>query len=272
MKPKIIFFGSDKYSEIVLDAIKKDSRFRIIKIKNTADVGVLASYGKILPKEILNIPKQGILNIHPSLLPKYRGPSPVQTAISNGEKKTGVSIIKIDKKVDHGPIVAQFEEDIRPDDTAGTLYFRLFQEGTKVLLTILPAYLEGRIKLRQQDHSQATFTKLLKKDDGFISPEVLGIIAPKRGSTSKYKLGPSNLEPTPENLERFIRAMNPWPGAWTEIRMTGDKKQKTVKRLKVLKAHLENNKLVLDQVQLEGKKPVSWEQFKQGYPEAKFVS
>lgn len=259
MKPKIIFFGSDKYSEIVLDAIKKDSRFQIIKIKNTADVGVLASYGKILPKEILNIPKQGILNIHPSLLPKYRGASPVQAAIAAGDKVTGVSIIKMDEKMDHGPIVTQFKEPIKPDDTAETLYFRLFREGAKVLLTILPAYLEGRIKTRQQDHSQATFTKLLKKENGFIPP---GIIAPKRGPSSKWK--------SPENLERFIRAMSPWPGAWTEIKVTRNKKQVT-RRLKILKAHLEAGKLILDQVQLEGKKTVSFKQFQEGYPEAKII-
>lgn len=270
MKPKIIFFGSDKYSEIVLDAIKKDSRFRIIKIKNTADVGVLASYGKILPSEILAIPKHGILNIHPSLLPKYRGPSPVQTAILNGEKKTGVSIIKIDEKMDHGPIVAQFEEDIRPGDTAESLYFRLFEEGAKVLLTILPAYLKGRIELREQDHSQATFTRLLKKEDGFIPSELfVPKQSPSRGSTSNYKLSPYNLEPTPENLERFIRTMTPWPGAWTLLRLRSSGQ---AKRLKILKAHLEGGKLILDQVQLEGKKPVSWKQFQEGYPEAKLVS
>lgn len=248
MKPKIIFFGSDKYSEIVLEAIKKDSHFQIItNLKDKPDVGVLASYGKILPKEISNIPKHGILNIHPSLLPKYRGASPVQAAILAGEKEAGVSIIKMDEKMDHGPIISQFKEEIRPEDTAEILYSRLFEEGAKVLVTILPAYLEGRIELREQDHSQATFTRLLKKEDGKI-----------------------NWTWDQEKIERFIRAMFPWPGAWTEIKVTRNKKQAT-RRLKILKAHLEAGKLVLDLVQLEGKKPVTWKQFQEGYPEAKLI-
>ncbi|PJC27986.1 methionyl-tRNA formyltransferase, partial [Candidatus Shapirobacteria bacterium CG_4_9_14_0_2_um_filter_39_11] len=157
MKPKIIFFGSDKYSQIVLKALEKDRRFQIVKnLKDKPDVGVLASYGKILPSEILAIPKYGILNIHPSLLPKYRGASPVQAAILAGDKETGVSIIKMDEKVDHGPIVAQFAEKILLTDTAESLYQHLFTSGAEVLLTILPAYLKDQIELRQQNDSQST--------------------------------------------------------------------------------------------------------------------
>ena len=254
MKPKIIFFGSDKYSQIVLKALEKDKRFQIVKnLKDKPDVGVLASYGKILPSEILTIPKYGILNIHPSLLPKYRGASPVQAVILADDKETGVSIIKMDKKVDHGLIVAQFTEKILPIDTTESLYQRLFTSGAEVLLTILPAYLNGQIKSRQQDNSQATYTKKLSRDDGKID----------------WKW-------SPEKIERHVRAMHPWPGAWTTIQMTEDRKQKTVKRLKILKAHLENLSpdtcyLIPDLVQLEGKKPVSWKQFCEGYPKTKLI-
>jgi len=264
MKPKIIFFGSDKYSQIVLKALEKDKRFQIVKnLKDKPDVGVLASYGKILPSEILAIPKYGILNIHPSLLPKYRGASPVQAVILAGDKETGVSIIKMDERVDHGPIVAQFAEKILPTDTAESLYQRLFTSGAEVLLTILPTYLKDQIKLRQQDDSQATYTKKLTREDGKI-----------------------DWKRSPEKIERHVRAMHPWPGAWTEVQMTDDSpprfaergrgKQKTVKRLKIFRAHLENLSpdtchLIPDLVQLEGKKPVSWKQFREGYPEAKII-
>ena len=242
MKSKIIFFGSNQYSQIVLDLLKKDRRWQIVKsLKEKPDVGILASYGEILKKETLEKPKHGILNIHPSLLPKYRGPTPVPTAILNGEQETGVTIFRIDEKVDHGPILSQFKEEIRPNDTAEFLLKRLFLAGAKILTTILPSYLEGKIELREQDDSQATFTKKFSREDGKI-----------------------NWQEEPAKIERRIRAFYPWPGTWTEITIKGEKK-----RLKILKAHLEKNKLVLDQVQLEGKKPVTYRQFKEGYPEAK---
>lgn len=280
-KPKIIFFGSDQYSVIVLNQLVSDERFKLkavvthttpclvetyakilFEVKFTtakkfdkeflgkvtklkADVGILASFGKILPKEILEIPKHGILNIHPSLLPKYRGPTPVQTAILNGEQETGITIIRMDEKVDHGPILSQFKEEIRPDDTADSLLERLFGAGAKVLTTILPAYLEGKIELRKQNNSQATFTKKLTRDDGKIDWKKPGVLK-----------------------ERFIRAMYPWPGAWTMVRLSRDRE---TKRIKILTAHLEANKLVLDKVQLESKKPVTWKQFQEGYPGAKIV-
>jgi len=278
-KPKIIFFGSDIYSVIVLNQICSDKRFKLAAVvshvspspveeyaqtlfeikftvtkkfdkkflgkvsKMKPDVGVLASFGKILPKEILEIPKNGILNIHPSLLPKYRGPTPVPTAILDGEQETGVTIIKMDDKVDHGPILSQFKEEIRPDDTAESLYKRLFTAGAQVLTTILPVYLEGKIELRKQNDSQAIFTKKFTRKDGKIDW--------KKSDVFK---------------ERFIRAMHPYPGAWTEVNI-----KKGKKRLKILQAHLEANKFILDQVQLEGKKPVTWKQFQEGYPEAKLI-
>jgi methionyl-tRNA formyltransferase len=246
MKTKIIFFGSDKYSQIVFKSLQEDNRWQIVKsLKAKPKVGVLASYGKILTKETLGAFPHGILNIHPSLLPKYRGASPVQTAILEGEKETGVTIIKMDEEVDHGLIVVQFKEEIRPDDTSESLYKRLFTAGAQVLKTILPVYLEGKIKLRKQNHSQATFTQKLTRDSGKI-----------------------DWQKPADYSERFIRAMHSWPGAWTEIQL----KKKDKKRLKILKAHLEDKKLVFDQVQLEGKNPVAWKQFQEGYPEVKIVN
>jgi len=263
----IWFFGSDKYSQVVLKSLQQDKKIKIRKIispdmmsrivmarEEKPDVGVLASFGAIVPKEFLDFPKKGILNIHPSLLPKYRGASPVQTAILNGEKKTGATIIKMDEKIDHGPIAAQFSEEILPTDNAEKLYFRLFSAGAEVLKTILPAYLGGRIQLREQNHSQATYTKKLTREDGFISLEKL--ILAMKGANAEF-------------VDRKIRAYYPWPGTWTEITIPFRKPKTRRYRLKVLGAHLEGENLVLDQVQLEGKKPVSFKQFCEGYPEIK---
>ncbi|KKU04023.1 MAG: Methionyl-tRNA formyltransferase [Candidatus Woesebacteria bacterium GW2011_GWE1_45_18] len=181
----------------------------------------------------------GILVVHPSLLPKYRGASPIQGAIANGDKQVGVTIIKMDEKMDHGPIVSQFKEETKPDDTTDTLRARLFERSKDVIVEMIEPYLQGKIKPKEQNHDEATYTKIITKQDGFIEAESFTSEAAK--------------------AERFIRAMQPWPQAWTLIGK---------KRLKILKAHLESGKLILDEVQLEGKSPVSWEEFKRGYPDA----
>lgn len=212
-----------------------------------ADFGVLASYGQIIKKEVIDLFPQGILVIHPSLLPKYRGASPVPSAIAEGDTVTGVSIIKMDEKMDHGPIVSQFKEDILPDDTSEVLRDRLFKRSADVLVEMIEPYLQGKIKPKKQDDSKATFTKILTKQDGFID------LNKKSGTEA----------------ELFMRAMSPWPGAWTLIRLSPEDSE--AKRLKILKAHLEDEKLVLDEVQLEGKDPVSWKQFKEGYNQADFT-
>lgn len=205
------------------------------------EIGILASYGEIIKKEVIDLFHQGILVIHPSLLPLYRGASPVPEAIKSGDTETGVTILKMDEKMDHGPIVAQFREDILPTDTSDVLRDRLFAKSADVLIETLSPYLKGKIKLKKQDDNAATFTKLVTKQDGFID--------------LKMK--------SPIEAERFIRAMSPWPGAWMYL--------PNQKRLKLLKSHLENEKLVLDEVQLEGKLPVTKKQFDEAYPQFSFL-
>jgi len=211
----------------------------LIKNSVKADIGVLAAYGEIIPKTVIDTFPHGILVVHPSLLPKYRGASPIQGAIANGDKQVGVTIIKMDEKMDHGPIVSQFKEETKPDDTTDTLRARLFERSKDVIVEMIEPYLQGKIKPKEQNHDEATYTKIITKQDGFIEAESFTSEAAK--------------------AERFIRAMQPWPQAWTLIGK---------KRLKILKAHLESGKLILDEVQLEGKSPVSWEEFKRGYPDA----
>lgn len=207
-----------------------------------ADIGVVAAYGRIIPKSAINHFSSGLLNLHPSLLPKYRGASPVQAAIANGDTQTGLTVIKMDEQMDHGPIVSSFKEEIKNDDTTQSLRDRLFERSGEFLINLIPNYLNGKIKPKEQNHNGATFTKIIKKEDGFIK----------------------DLFEDPVKTERLFRAYQPWPGIYTNIKI-----KREIKRLKILKLHLEGKELILDTVQLEGKNPVSWEEFKRGYPEVK---
>lgn len=213
------------------------------------DLFIVAAYGLILPPEILAIPAKGALNVHPSLLPKYRGASPIQGAILDGDRETGVTIILMDEKVDHGPILAQKTAPINPAETTPTLSVKLAQLGGQLLVRTIPSWLAGKITPREQDHSQATFTKLLEKEDGKVNWVM------------------SNTE-----IERMIRALNLWPGVWTTVGEMADQLEREVKnpsqtnlRLKLLSAAVEDGALSLQTVQVEGRKPVSFSEFVNGY-------
>lgn len=204
------------------------------KIQNLKpDLIIVAAYGQILPKEILEIPKYGCLNVHPSLLPKYRGATPVQSAILNGDKETGATIMLMDKGVDTGPIVNQRKTAIGPNETHQELHNRLAILSSELLIDTIPDWLKGEIKSKPQNENEATYAKILSKEDGLI-----------------------DWQKSPRELDRQIRALNPWPGTYAFWQK---------KRVKVLKARLENDKLIIEQVQPEGKKPMSFEDYKRGY-------
>lgn len=207
-----------------------------------ADLGVVAAYGRIIPQSVIETFPHGILNVHPSLLPKYRGASPIQTAIANGETQTGVSIIKMDEKMDHGPIISMFKEEIAANDTNESLRNRMFARSAQFLVELIPNYLNGKVKPKAQLHENATFTKLVKREDGFTEK-------PFNDPIKTYNL---------------YRAYSPWPGIYTLVNINGEEK-----RLKINALHLDNGELVLDEVQLEGKNPVSFDEFKRGYKNVK---
>lgn len=246
--PVKIWAGKNKIPVLTPTAFDKEFYDELLSISPKFDLIILAAYGLILPRKMLALPKKGCLCLHPSLLPQYRGASPVQATLMNGDQETGLTIFKMDEKMDHGPIVSQFKERVQPDETAEALYARLFQLGAEVLTTMLPAYFEGRIKLRRQDDDQATYTKILTRNDGRI-----------------------NWHKAPEEIERFIRAMTPWPGAWTEVELEQAGQRPLQKRMKILSARLEQDKLLLDQVQLEGKTPTAWKELQKGYLEVKII-
>lgn len=222
---KVAFLGTPDFVKPVKQVIKKN--FELVNL-DQAELLVVAAYGKILPKEVINQFKFGSINIHPSLLPKYRGASPLQQAILNGDSETGVTIMKMDPQMDHGSILAQEKLTILEDETFQSLAEKAFELGAKMLIKVIPDYIEGRLKPVEQNHSQASFCKLITKEDGYFE---------------------INKPPDPEILQRMIRAYYPWPGAWTKWN------DKIVKLLP-------NN-----QVQMEGKKPTDLKSFLNGYPE-----
>lgn len=132
------------------------------------DLVVVAAYGKMIPDSMLKIPKYGFINVHPSLLPKYRGPSPIQTALLNEDEITGISIIKLSDKMDAGDILFQQKLKINKGENALKLNQRLSELSAEILPEVIDNYLDGKIKAIQQDDEKATFTKLIKKSDGHI--------------------------------------------------------------------------------------------------------
>ena len=155
---------------------------------------VAVAYGQILRKEFLEIPPRGVVNVHPSLLPKYRGASPVPAAILAGDDVTGVTIMLMDAGMDSGPILAQSPYSIDPEDSAGTLSDKLSAFGAALLGETLPRWLRGDITPQPQDASPATTTSLLRKEDGAI-----------------------DWSRTATEIWRQVRACNPWPGAFTNV-------------------------------------------------------
>jgi methionyl-tRNA formyltransferase len=155
---------------------------------------VVAAYGQILPPQLLRLPEHGCINVHASLLPKYRGAAPINWAIINGEDQTGVSIMLMDEGVDSGAILAQAAIPIEPQDTAGSLHDKLARLGGELLLATLTQVEEGRLAPRPQDEQKASYAPRLCKQDGLI-----------------------DWHQAAEVIERRVRGLNPWPGAYSYL-------------------------------------------------------
>lgn len=156
------------------------------------DFLVVVAYGNIITQELLDLPQIAAINIHPSLLPKYRGPAPIQWALINGDKKTGVTIMELDTGTDSGDILLVSEEPIQPDDTAADLHDRLSRRGASLLLQAIDGIGDGTVKPTPQDHDHVTYAPMLKKKDGEI-----------------------DWRKTSNQIDAFVRGMTPWPGAFT---------------------------------------------------------
>lgn len=215
---------------------------KLSEIKNelrniNADVFVVAAYNKIISEEIINIPKFKTIGVHPSLLPSYRGPSPIQTVILNGDKETGVDLFLIDREIDHGPVLSSKKCSISEKDGYETLEEKLAGLGAELLIENLPKYLSGKLEGKEQDHSKATFTKKFSTENGKVDLE----------------------KDPPESIFNKIRALNPDPGIFSFIKTKNGEK-----RIKLLEAELEEGKLHLLKVQPEGKKSMSFKDFQNG--------
>ena len=225
---------TDKKIEI-LQPEKLDASFTSHISSLKPDFFVVAAYAKIIPQAILSIPLQGAIGVHPSLLPRLRGASPIQSAILEGEARTGVTLYLMDDKMDHGPILAQETLASYSPASARTpdLLRDLAHQGGTLLAALMPKFADQKIQPEIQDESAVTLTRKFKTEDGFVPHELL-----EKAEAGDIK--------SAEHIDRLIRALNPEPGVWT---LRNDK------RVKLLEAELQGNKLKLGKIQIEGKKP-----------------
>ncbi|MBI2616540.1 hypothetical protein HYW55_00200 [Candidatus Gottesmanbacteria bacterium] len=296
---KVLFFGSSPYCLPLLSTLSKNTNLVGIisttreswqqkkvpvwtvrnkeELKGTEskiaslhpDIAIVSDFGLIIPKEIFEIPKYKTLNIHFSKLPKYRGASPIQYTILHGEKSVWISVQLLRETLDTGDIIWQKEIPLFGFETTGDLYPKLFEITSNHITDILQRFIHGEIIPLRQNEKASSYTRKLTRDDGFLSSTLfLGLLKGEKINWSNSQVlfeGLSAEENPTKRVEQAVRAFFPWPGVWTEIQITVNSKQLT-KKLKILKAHLEASRLVPDIVQLEGKKPVSWKQFLEGYP------
>jgi methionyl-tRNA formyltransferase len=288
-KIKFTFFGSSRFSTIILDTLeeagfiattlitlpdkpqgrkmlltstpvkswgqkrdievyepeKLDQEFvQLLIDENMDDVFIVASYGKIIPNNIIELPKYKTLNVHPSLLPKYRGASPLQSTIIEDDKDTGVTIIRIDEQMDHGPIIAQREIHIDAWPIYEEFEEMMAKLGGGLLAEILPDWVSGNIIEKEQDHVHATYTKKIEKVNSLIK-----------------------LTDDPYLNFRKIQAYHGWPQAYFIV-----KHKNADLRVKVTQADFKNGQLIIEKVIPEGGKEMGYDDFVRGYTTSKPAS
>jgi methionyl-tRNA formyltransferase len=185
------------------------------------DLLVVVAYGQIIPRSVLSIPKRGAINVHASLLPRHRGAAPIAHAILAGDRETGVTIMRMDEQLDHGPILATRSTTIRNDEDAVALTSRLAEMGAELLVETVARLDDAQPQ--EQAHGEATLAPRLNREDGEL----------------EWSAGA-------EEIDRRVRGLQPWPGVTLPTKLG---------RVKVLKGHVEGDRYVLDVVQLPGKKP-----------------
>lgn len=253
-------------NKIPVEQPLKITETEIEKLKEMKpDLIIVAAYGRILPKAFLDVPGFGCINVHPSLLPKYRGASPIQNAILNGETETGISIMLMDAGMDTGPILSQKSHPIDPNDTTITLEQKLGIEAVPLLMETIPLFIKRKIDPREQDSNEATLCELIEREDGRIF-----------------------WNQSAEKIYNRYRAFTPWPGIFTYWKKTPDGMPLRLKLIMI--SHQKNNPAITrpygevfevgekigistdlgiifpESVQLEGKDTVSIQDFVRGYP------
>jgi len=218
---------------VILISDKKDwGKFAKIITKEKPDLAIIAGLGLIIPEEILDLLPNNFINIHPSLLPHYRGPAPVETAILGGDKEIGVTLMVTAAKMDAGPSLAQYKT-VTAHLNAAQLYEKLSRLAARYIIDVANSYLSGKIKPKPQNEQQATYTHIITKVDGLVK-----------------------LSDDPAEIYSKILAYHPWPGVFFAI---GDT------QIKIIDAKLKNNVLLIDKLQPAGKKVLSAIEFANGY-------
>lgn len=235
--PPLVKISAQKYN---LKIIQPEKLSHLdIECPSGFDLFIVASYGKIIPKNILDIPKHGTLNVHPSLLPKFRGPSPIQSFILSGEKETGVTIMLMDEQIDHGPLVAQQEYQGETSTlNAKQMEEKLAELGGQMLADTIPKWINGEIKATKQNNSQATFTEKITKEDGLVDLE----------------------KDNPKKIYRKFLAFQPWPGVYYFT-------EKNNQMIRVIITDMElspSGELKLKKIKPEGKNEMKYDDFLKG--------
>lgn len=221
-----------------------------------AELYVVAAFGQILPQAVLDLPRYGSINVHASLLPRWRGAAPIQAAIRAGDPETGITIMKMDAGLDTGPILSQRAIPIAPDETGQSLHDKLAQLGGDLLIETLPGYVNGTIQPIPQDETLATFAPRIDKDDGRI-----------------------DWTQSAAQIERTVRAFTPWPGTFThwDGQLLKILAGRDIEGSAPVGAVIAQNGMIavgtgdglfrLERVQLEGRKPTDVDDFVRGYPD-----
>jgi methionyl-tRNA formyltransferase len=264
--PPVAAFARENGLKLLQPDSLKDGETEYALKDLDADVFVVAAYGKIIPKDILELPRLGALNLHGSLLPKYRGASPIQTAIAEGEGATGVTLMLMDEKMDHGPILSKLVVEIDREDDYLSLTDKLADTAAQLIVEDLPKFIDGKLNPQEQDHESATYTRLLRKDDALVDWKNEGA----------------------ERIERKVRAYTSWPGTIAVFpRKNGENLKVKILWAESLSkpgqglipgqvlqtedgfplAIAERGALKLLEVQPNGKRPMPGDAFLRGYPD-----
>lgn len=216
-----------------LDSLYDDKTVAEIKTLK-ADLGIVVDFGLIIPQKVIDIFKYKIVNIHPSLLPKYRGSSPIQATILNGDRYAGVTLMQINEQMDAGPVISQYKVKLKGKETFPMLKDYLSDLGATIMLDALPYYISKEIQPKEQNHKRASYTKKIEKKDGEVK-----------------------LSDEPITVERKIRAYQPWPGVFLESNSL---------RVVISAAHFDKEKrFIIDRVKPAGKNEMSYRDFINGY-------
>lgn len=238
---------------------------KVVDILKNADIGVVFAFGQIIKKELLRASKYGLWNIHPSALPLYRGPSPVAFPLLLGDLESAISLIELDEKMDHGPIIAQKTVKILPNIMHDELLLEMAQMSYYILFESVQKIKTDSLVLTAQDESNKTYTHLFSRESGYIDIDILKqLLANKVLEKSElpyvyqkfFEKNPNVIWNPPTGkmlLWNMYRALHPWPGLWTEVKTSNGKK-----RLKIVEMNYSNGDRRIEKVQLEGKNPISY--------------